>query len=363
MFGIEWLGLALNWRSKRVLVTGGCGFIGSHIVDRMLDLGASVTVVDYPIIRDDMWDLRLRNYLRIWENHEVKVSKLKNDYVAHDHSPLVMLDLEHERAKLAAVIKGHDILFHLAALFGGRGFVDTRQADCCVGFAINHNVISESLTAGVERIHFSSSACVYPPTMNKQGYLLREEDALTGTTGWDLSDNTYGWVKLMAELELKAYLEQYGLKSSIARYLTVYGPWELDESHAIAALFRKALRHENPFVVWGSGNQERGFTYVDDIAEGSILAAQKITDATPVNLGTEIRYKISDVVKMLLDVTNHRSAQVVFDRTKPEGPFSRALDVSRARQLLGWSPKVDLAEGLRRTHAWLEKNLLPAIKA
>jgi UDP-glucose 4-epimerase len=353
----------MNWSSSRVLVTGGCGFIGSHIVDRLLGLGASVTVVDYPIIRDEMWDLRLGNYLQIWENHDIKVSKLKNDFVARDHYPLVMLDLEHERAKFAAVVKGHDVVFHLAALFGGRGFVDTRQADCCVGFGINHNVIAESLAAGVERIHFSSSACVYPPALNRQDCLLREEDALTGATGWDLSDNTYGWVKLMAELELKAFLEQYGLKSSIARYLTVYGPWELDESHAIAALLRRALRRENPFVVWGTGNQERGFTYVDDIAEGSILAAEKISDATPINLGTDVRYRISDVVKMILDVEGFRSAQVVFDSSKPEGPYSRALDISRARKLLGWSPKTDLADGLRKTHAWLVQKPVPLVKA
>ena len=347
----------MNWKKKSVLVTGGCGFIGSHLVDELLNLGATVTVVDYPLIWDETWNIRLMNCLRVWEKHGLRPKRVRNDYFVDDHAPLITLDLENEKARFGATVKGQDIVFHLAALFGGRGFVDTRVADCCVGFAINHNVISESYKAGVDRIHFSSSACVYPPELNKPNYLLKEDDALTAATGWTLSDNSYGWVKLMAELELKSYHEQYGFKSSIARYLTVYGPGELDESHAIAALTRKALRKEDPYVVWGSGNQERGFTYVTDIVKGSILAAEKITDATPVNLGWDKRYKIADVAKMILDIADHKPKQLVFDKTKPEGPFSRALDVTRAQRMLGWKPRVDLREGLLRTYEWAKQAL------
>jgi len=186
---------------------------------------------------------------------------------------------------------------------------------------------------------------------------------LRAATGWNLSYNTYGWLKLIAELELKSDYEQYGFKSSIARYLTVYGTWELDESHAVAALLGKSIRKDDPFVVWGSGNQERGFTYVTDIVEGSILAAEKITDATPVNLGWDKRYKISDVAKMILQITDHVPKTVTFDRSKPEGPFSRALDIGRAREILGWEPKVDLNEGLNNTYQWIRKDMEQAIVA
>jgi UDP-glucuronate 4-epimerase len=104
--------------------------------------------------------------------------------------------------------------------------------------------------------------------------------------------------------------------------------------------------------VWGSGEQERGFTYVDDLAAGSMLAVEHITDATAVNLGWDTRYKIKDVARMILEISGHRPTSVHFDRSKPEGPFSRALDISRAKNLLLWQPKVSLEEGLERTISW-----------
>jgi|SRR5579872_1985987 len=152
-----------------------------------------------------------------------------------------------------------------------------------------------------------------------------------------------------------------GFNSSISRYLTVYGPGELDASHAIEALIEKALDRQDPYVVWGSGEQERGFTFVDDIAAGSILAAEHIQDATAINLGWDTRYKIKDASRKIVEISGHRPKNTLFDRTKPEGPFSGALDISRARNLLGWEPKVDLEEGLERTIAWhmQERKMLP----
>jgi UDP-glucose 4-epimerase len=117
------------------------------------------------------------------------------------------------------------------------------------------------------------------------------------------------------------------------------------------------LRREDPFTVWGSGAQERGFTYVSDIVKGQILAAEKIADGTAVNLGTEKRYKIKDVVEMILENVGYKPG-LKFDKSKPEGPFSRALDISLARKLLGWEPKVDLDEGLRETLNWLKNQNL-----
>jgi UDP-glucose 4-epimerase len=238
----------------------------------------------------------------------------------------------------------------MAAVFGGREFVDTRQADCCAGFGINHNVFSEAFSAGVDRIHFASSACVYPPRLQEDSkYLLKEDDAYK----FGEADNSYGWVKLMGEMELKCYHEQYRLKCSTCRYLTVYGQGEYDESHSIPALMAKAIRRMDPYVIWGSGEQERGFTYVRDIVDGSILACEKIVDATPLNLGRSNRYKIKDVARLILEISGHKPSKVMFDSEKPEGPFSRALDISRAKKLLGWTPKVDLPAGLEKTYQWM----------
>lgn len=333
----------MNWKRRRVIVTGGAGFIGSRLVERLLELGADVMVVDKLYLSNTntkVWEAKIRRLSEIYAKHGYKVPQLE------------VIDLSIERDKFKLLAKEYDVVFHLSAVFGGREFVDKYQAECSRIFAIDHNVISGSYEAGVERIHYSSSACVYPPSLNKPGYLLHEDDILSTGEGWRSSDNLYGFAKLMGELQLMVFHRERGLKASICRYLTVYGPGQFDTSHAIAALIEKALNKQDPYIIWGSGEQERGFTYVDDIVEGTILATEKIEDATPINLGWDKRYKIKDVAQMILEVTGHKPEEIVFDRTKPEGPFSRALDVRGARELLGWVPKIDLEEGIRRTVEW-----------
>jgi nucleoside-diphosphate-sugar epimerase len=243
------------------------------------------------------------------------------------------------------------VVFHLAAVFGGREFVDIHQSECSRMLAIDHNVISASYEASVEHLHYSSSACVYPPSLNTPGYLLKEGDALTKGEGWQSSDNLYGFAKLMGEMQLLAFHNEHGFRSSVSRYLTVYGPGEMDSSHAISALLEKALDGQDPYEVWGSGNQERGFTFVDDIVKGSMLTAEVVTDASPTNLGWDKRYRIRDVAELILRISGHVPTDIHYDLSKPEGPFSRALDISRARSL-GWEPTVDLEEGLLQTIDW-----------
>jgi nucleoside-diphosphate-sugar epimerase len=331
----------MNWSKRRVIVTGGAGFIGSNLVDRLLGLGASVTVVDKLVFQEKscVWQAKMERLSEIYSRHGL------------DDVQMQCMDLSTERDRFQLLATSHDVVFHLAAVFGGREFVDVHQSECSRMLAIDQNVISASFDAGIEHLHYSSSACVYPPSLNREGHLLAEDDVLSTGEGWQSSDNLYGFAKLMGEMQLLAYRREHGFKSSVSRYLTVYGPGELDASHAIAALIEKALDCRDPYEVWGTGNQERGFTYVDDIVSGSVLAAEVVTDATPVNLGWDTRYKIRDVADLILEISRHSPSKVHFDTTKPEGPFSRALDISRARRL-GWTPKVELKEGLRRTIDW-----------
>lgn len=356
--------MGFKWSRKNVLVTGGIGFIGSNLVFRLVDLGATITVVDQLKIttQSTIWKRKLDHYKSLWRN---KGFSLSEEYIprfivkAGDHVALNVVDLSQEASLLEDILNKReiDIVFHMAAVFGGRAFVDNNQADCAVGFAINHNVISSAQRANVNHVHFASSACVYPPSLNKKDYLLSETDILSTGEAWQSSDNVYGFVKLMGELELKAYYEQYGLKGSTARYLTVYGPGEFDESHAIATFMARAIRREDPFEVWGDGSQERGFTYVEDIVEGVIKCTENIDDVTPLNLGWDKRYKIRDVVETVTRTAGY-SPKIVYDPTKPTGPYSRALDISRARKLLDWSPKIDIQEGIQRTYEWASKKQL-----
>jgi nucleoside-diphosphate-sugar epimerase len=331
----------MNWSKKRVIVTGGAGFIGSNVVDRLLTLGASVTVVDKLLIpgKSFVWSAKLGRLSEIFRKHGGDLD-------------LQMIDLEKDIDRFQLLAKDFDIVFHLSAVFGGREFVDKHQVECSKMLAIDHNVISSSYEAGVEHLNYSSSACVYAPSLNQPNKLLREDDILSTPEGWHSSDNLYGFAKLMGEMQLLSYHSERGFKSSVCRYLTVYGPGEFDGSHAIAALVEKSLDKQDPYVVWGSGNQERGFTYVEDIVNGSILASEKISDATPVNLGWDKRYSIKELAMLILKSSGHRPHQIKFDTSKPEGPFSRALDISRAKSLLGWTPRVNLEEGLEKTVSW-----------
>jgi len=328
------------WSYKPVLVTGGASFIGSHLVDKLVRLGAQVTVVD-----------------------NLSSGKLENLHQVIEKINFVNLNLEWSSLnKLVEVFKGHEIVFHLAATHGGRGYIHTHPADVCSNFAIDHHVYEASLEAGIERVIFASSACVYPPKLQSEigsNYLLKEEDTDPSKLDDFLSaDIEYGWTKLMGEVQLMAFIKQYGLKGCSVRFVTAYGPRE-NETHAIIALIYKAFERMDPYIIWGSGEQERDFTYVSDIVDGTVLAAERITDGTPINLGTGRRYKIKDVAEKIFEIMSWRPNKIIYDETKPVGVISRALDISRAKRLLGWEPKVSLEEGLRKTVEWYVNTHVP----
>jgi nucleoside-diphosphate-sugar epimerase len=328
----------MDWNERKVVVTGGASFIGSHLVDKLYRLGAEVTVVD-----------------------NLSSGKLEN----LSNSPnvnFVNLDLEYSPiSDLRKVFRENEIVFHLAATHGGRGYIDSHPADVCSNFAIDHHTFEAAFMTGVPKVVLASSACVYPPSLQSKydsDYLLREEDSdPTKLDKPQSSDLEYGWAKLMAEVQLNAFIKQYGLKGCSLRFVTAYGERE-NETHAIVALIHKAHERMNPFVIWGNGEQSRDFTYVSDIVDGTLLAAEKVDDGTPINLGTGQRFKLKDVAMMIFDIMDFHP-EVAFDISKPTGVVSRALDIERAKKLLGWTPRVSLREGLERTIAWYTKTHVP----
>jgi UDP-glucose 4-epimerase len=322
----------MTWEDTKVLVTGGASFIGSHLVDRLVALGAKVRVAD------DLSSGRLEN---------LELSRERIEFMEGDLR---------DRDFASRAIGGMQVVFHIAACHGGRGFIDTHPADCSTNMILDGVVFAECHRAGVERLCYASSACVYPvgrqerPKNGEVSY-LKEEWANPFREGCASSDGEYGWAKLMGEMALSAYHKQYGLKSVSCRYFTAYGERE-NETHAVVALIAKAFIKMDPFEIWGDGQQDRNFTYVGDIVEGSIRACERITDGSAINVGTAEHVKIIELANLIFAQIGWHPKEFNFDMSKPVGVFSRAADLSRSRELLGWEPVVSIEEGLRRTIDW-----------
>ena len=314
------------WQNKKVLVTGGASFIGSHLVDRLVAKRAKVCVAD------DLSSGRLENLVQVKD----KIEFIKGDL--------------RDRCFADRVMQGIEVVFHLAASHGGRGYIETHPAECANNMVLDGVVIESAQRAGVERLCFASSACIYPTnlqTKGKETLYLKEDMADLFIPGKALSDGEYGWAKFMGELTLKAFYKQYGLKSCSCR------------------IFRM-----DPYEIWGSGEQDRNFTYVGDIADGLIRAIEKIEDGSAVNLGRAEHTKIKDVAAEIFKVIGFKPKEIFFDTSKPEGVFSRAADLTLCRGLLDWEPQTTISEGLQKTIEWyvaikdraeLEKGLAAAL--
>jgi nucleoside-diphosphate-sugar epimerase len=269
-------------------------------------------------------------------------------HVASGRVKFVEADLR-EPGVARAAMDDVAVVFHLAADHGGRGYVDLHQAGPASNLFLDGLIFWEAVKAGVEKVVFASSGCVYPNYMQtdtKKEIYLREEDVKPPHD----ADNMYGWAKLMAELTLQAYHREYNLGAASCRYFTVYGPRGV-ENHAVIAMIARAFVGQNPFEVWGDGTQIRNWTYVDDIVSGTILAAEKINDGTAVNLGTMERVRVIDAARMVLEFAG-RQSEIRLRPDMPTGPANRVADNKLAKKLLGWEPKTSFREGLRKTMDW-----------
>jgi nucleoside-diphosphate-sugar epimerase len=317
----------MTWRDRPVLVTGGASFIGSHLVDALVERGARVRVVD------DLSSGRLENIKGHVEDRRVGV---------------IEADLRVSGAAETAV-DGISVVFHLAADHGGRGYVDLHQAACATNLTLDGLIFQACRRARVEKVVYASSGCVYPNHLqgdpNEVRYLTED---MVGPP-YD-ADNMYGWTKLMGEMTLRAYWRDWGMKSAACRYFTVYGE-RGHENHAVIAMIARAFARQNPFVVWGTGEQRRNWTHVSDIVRGTILAAETIDDGTAINLGTMERTRVIDAAREVLRYTGH-AAQIELRPDMPTGPLNRVADNALARRRLGWEPEVAFMDGLHRTIDW-----------
>jgi nucleoside-diphosphate-sugar epimerase len=318
----------MDWNRKKILVTGGASFISSHLIDLLVDKGArTIRVVD------DLTSGRLAN---IQEHIDAGLVEFHRADLLAPGVPQRMVD-------------GVDVVFHLAAIHGGRGFVDLHQAACSQNLAMDGMLIKAAYEAGVEKFVFASSGCVYPnflqSDVTKELYLTED---MVGPP-YD-ADNLYGWAKLMTEMTLKAYARDFGLKAASCRFFTVYGERGV-ENHAVIAMIARAFVRQDPFEVWGDGTQIRNWTYVGDIVSGMVLAAETIDDGTAVNLGTEERTRVIDAVREVLRYTGH-SSEIKLLPHMPTGPLNRVASNRLAKDLLGWEPKMKFMDGLHRTIDW-----------
>jgi UDP-glucose 4-epimerase len=313
-----------------VLVTGGASFIGSHLVELLVDKGAVVRVAD------DLSSGRLEHLASVADDVEVLTGDLRNPAFAD---------------KAAA---GAETVFHLAALHGGRGYIDTHPVECCNNMVLDHVVFNSAASAGAEQLVFASSACVYPTSLQDSGderLLLAEDQCNFDEQGAAFPDGEYGWAKLTGELQLRAFHKQYGLDAAACRVFTAYGERE-NESHAVVALIAKALAKLDPYPIWGDGSQTRNFTYVGDTVTGIALAGVSLKGFDVVNVGSPVHTTVNELIDQIFEVTGFEPSQVDRQLDMPVGVKSRAADCTKNDALWGWHPSTPLAEGLQRTAEW-----------
>ena len=322
----------MTWASRRVLVTGGASFIGSHLVEALVSNGATVTVVD------DLSSGRLENLGGLVSDGGVEFIEG------------TLLD----QSLTDRVVRNQETIFHLAADHGGRGYIEMHQVQCGTNLALDGVLFHAAMQAEVEQIVFASSGCAYPVHLQSD---VSEEIYLTeDMIGPPYNpDGMYGWAKLMGELQLAELARERGMKTASCRYFTVYGE-RGKEDHAIMAMIARAYIRQDPFEIWGDGSQIRNWTYVGDIVSGTLRVAEEITDGTAVNLGTMERTSVTEAAEMAIscarELAGDYDPEIRYLPDMPTGPLNRVADNSLAKELLGWEPSVGIDEGIRRTAGW-----------
>lgn len=313
------------YNGKQVLVTGGAGFLGSHIVQELLKYGAKI---------------RIPLHKRSLDIKDEKIETIRADLTQKDDC--------------VAVFKGVDYVFHAAGVVGSAG-VMKRELETFSGITTNlmvtMQVLQAALAENVKRILLFSSSTVYPTT----DYPVREEEAWSGPT--HPSYFGYGWMKRYLEKAAEFVADNSNVKVAVLRPTAIYGRrdnFSLSSGHVIPSLIRKAVEKIDPYEVWGSGKEVRDFIHVTDVARASLLLLEKYAVCDPVNIGCGETVTIEDIVRMVLKAANYENAQIIFNTSKPTTIPKRMVDISKAKDILGFKPQVSLEQGLKDTISWYE---------
>jgi len=314
----------------KVVVTGGAGFIGSHLVNYIKRLHPD------------------------WYVRAVDVKPLSRCYLPLKADEFVRVDLRRLRNALK-ITKDIDWVFNLAANMGGIGYITRVGADIMRdNVLINVNIMEACRRNGVKRVFFSSSACIYPTYRQESpdAPALKEEYAYPADP-----DNYYGWEKIFTEKLMEAYKRDYGIEIRIARLHNVYGPYGTykgGREKAPAALCRKvAMAKDGGYItVWGDGKQTRSFLYIDDCVRGILMLMESDYDK-PLNIGSDRLVTIDELARIIIKISG-KNLKIRHDLSKPQGVRGRNADLTLIRKVLGWEPEVSLEEGLEKTYRWIE---------
>jgi GDP-D-mannose 3',5'-epimerase len=317
---------------ERALITGAGGFIGGHLVRRLVGDGVQVRAVD--------------------------VKPLDEWYQQQPEADSRQVDVSTQGGAEEAV-EGVDTVFNLAADMGGMGFIENNKALCMLSVLTSTHMLVEAQKAGVDRFFYSSSACVYAAEHQTSPEVvpLKEEDAYPA-----MPEDGYGWEKLFSERMARHFQEDYGLKTRVARYHNIYGPegtWEGGREKAPAAISRKVAQAvqsgDHRIEIWGDGEQTRSFTYIDDCLEGTLrLTVSDI--AEPLNVGSDELVTINQLVDIVEGIAGVKLERQ-YKLDAPQGVRGRNSDNTRIEKLLGWSPSITLEHGLEQTYRWVYDQL------
>lgn len=310
------------WDDKTVMVTGGNGFLGSHLVEELESRSDDVEIF---IPRSDEYDLR-------------------------------------ERANIRRAFQesGADVVLHLAATVGGIGANRDNPGRYFYDNAIMGIELMEvARQFDVEKFTILGTICAYPENTPVP---FSEEDLYEGYP--EPTNAPYGIAKKALLTQSQAYRDQYDFDSIYLMPVNLYGPhddFDLETSHVIPAIIRKCVEAReqgaNSITAWGTGEPTREFLYVEDAAEGILDATESYNDIDPVNLGSGMEISIRELIETIADVTNFEG-EIEWDTSKPDGQMRRRLDVSRAKERFGWEATTGFREGLHETVEWYEENLL-----
>jgi GDP-D-mannose 3', 5'-epimerase len=327
---------------KKILVTGGCGMIGSNLVKRLVKEGNDVYVID------NLWRGKL-DYL----NDETGTPVI--DLGTH------FFNLDLSIPDIAAeIIASMEYVVHLADIVAGINYVFANQGSLFrANNLINSNVIQSCREAGKERIKgfvYVGTVCSFP--LSRQNSLdpepLREEELYPAQP-----ESAYGWSKLMGQLETEFLEKECGIPTSILMFHNVYGaPCDFGErSQVIPSLIRKAINYPSePFHVWGSGTQGRAFIHVNDIVNALCLTLDKGLSKGTIQIGPSVCTSIREIAEAVVRISG-KDIDIFYDTTKPEGDKARCADYSYAKEVLGWEPQVDLEEGLKEQYLWVKQQI------